>query len=156
MQLCLLYTNITFCKGILVHLGGISVNSGGISVNQGYFGNSMYRKMAHMTLLFTIFHSKKLDLRWSLLICIPYTILLLIEQNNTLMKCVLYSDVVLISRSKCSFNSFVAFCVVDLPAGMTSNGKSRTGKIGNWFVHSMLISILIPNYCTLSYSFQMI
>ena len=43
MQLCLLYTNITFCKGISVHLGGILVNSGGISVNQGYFGNSMYR-----------------------------------------------------------------------------------------------------------------
>ena len=45
VQLCLLYTNITFCKGISVHLGGISVNSGGISVNQGYFGNSMYRSM---------------------------------------------------------------------------------------------------------------
>ena len=43
MQLCLLYTNIRFCKGISVHLGGISVNSGGILVNQGYFGNSMYR-----------------------------------------------------------------------------------------------------------------
>ena len=72
--LCLLYTNITFCKDISVHVGGISVNSEGISVNQGYFGNSMYRrKRAYNISTYTMTAAR---IRWVRIsyICFLYTI----------------------------------------------------------------------------------
>ena len=45
---CLLYTYITFFKGILVPLESVFVSSWGISENQGYFGNSMYQNNVEM------------------------------------------------------------------------------------------------------------